>query len=79
MPGLTPSAPVARSRTERFDRADFMPRRPRAALPSATTAPQPPAPVLDEEAIARAYLFTLGWPITEIDRLCSASSKKQDA
>lgn len=66
------------SRSERFDRADFTMRpaparaeRPSAAGASAaaTPPPTPPTPVLDDAAVARAYLHTLGWDGRAVDRL----------
>lgn len=72
------------TRSDRFDRADSTtPRTPRAetlvaveraVLPKAAPPPRLPTSALDKKTIARAYLVTLGWKGTEIDRLMSGPS-----
>jgi hypothetical protein len=69
-----PVPPRPPSRAERFDRADLLPSRavPRAAprmAASSNTPLRPPTPVLDEAALTRAYLFSLGWDGAEVERL----------
>lgn len=90
-------APVSppRSRSDRFDRADFALRerdrsqlRPRAdvqarvirhATPSSRTPPQPPVPNLADAEVARAFLYTLGWAGAEVDRLLEGPDGKKRA
>ena len=59
------------SRAERFDREDFGARgRPPSARIAASkrTPLQPPAPQLAAEDVTRAYLHTLGWDATQVER-----------
>lgn len=71
-----PSAAVRNSsspsRAERFDREDFGARvRPPSAARTAAskrTPLQPPAPQLAAEDVTRAYLHTLGWDATQVER-----------
>lgn len=82
---VLPSAPPPPSRAERFDRADFAPRRARssAATPLPQTAargplpPRPPAPRLAQGDVTRAYLFTLGWEGDEVDRFLEGPGGKK--
>lgn len=86
-PSSPPSSPKP-SRSDRFDRADFLPRRSqKTSSPSETVAarvtpskkapPRPSTPVLDTESVARAYLFTLGWQGSDIEQLLSGPSGSQ--
>lgn len=49
---------------------------PRVAL-SAATPPRPPMPVLAKEDVTRAYLLTLGWEGTEVDRFLEGPANKR--
>jgi len=65
-------------RGDRFDRADFA--RPRAERPAERRTPlAPPTAVLDDEAVTRAYLCTLGWEGSEVERLIVGPRSKRDA
>lgn len=94
-PTIEPAVPAVRSRSDRFDRADFAPRerersqpgpRPevqarvvRHAAPLARTPPQLPVPDLADAEVARAYLHTLGWSGSEVDRLLEGPDSKRRA
>lgn len=74
-----PPAPQRPVRGDRFDRADFTPRQPQSLvqpnrMASAATQPRPPSPILDDESVSRAYLFTVGWEGAEVERLLSGPS-----
>lgn len=65
-------------RGDRFDRADFA--RPRVERSTERRTPlAPPEAVLDDEAVTRAYLCTLGWKGSEVERLIAGPSSKRDA
>lgn len=71
-PSSVSRGPSAPSRAERFDRSDFGPRaRATASSPVAAsrrTPLQSPAPQLAAEDVTRAYLHTLGWDATQVER-----------
>jgi hypothetical protein len=58
------------SRAERFDRIDFASRTrtPPPRVASSRTPLRPPAPQLEAEDVTRAYLHTLGWDASEVER-----------
>jgi hypothetical protein len=60
------------SRAERFDREDFgargSPSSSARTAASKRTPLQPPAPQLAAEDVTRAYLHTLGWDATQVER-----------
>lgn len=92
---VLPAAPPPPSRSERFDRADFSPRPARSAMPSqrtqevaqtrsrerppASSSPRPPTPILAQSDVTRAYLFTLGWEGSEVDRFLKGPEGKKRA
>lgn len=81
---VLPSAPPPPSRSERFDRADFAPRSPRSSAPAqrlqrVVQGPPPPTPRLAKADVTRAYLFTLGWEGTEVDRFLEGPGGKKRA
>ena len=52
-------------------------RKPRPAAPSTQTPPQPPVPQFADAEVTRAYLHTLGWQATEVDRLLDGPDGKR--
>jgi hypothetical protein len=71
----------APSRAERFDRIDFASRTrtspPQAA--SSRTPLRPPAPQLEAEDVTRAYLHTLGWDETQVERWLAGPARSERA
>jgi len=49
------------------------------AAASAATPPRPPAPQLAAGDVARAYLHTLGWEDSHVDRLLAGPDGKRSA
>ena len=82
---ILPSASPRPSRADRFDRADFAPRPARspasAQFPQrvASLPPRLPAPRLAQTDVTRAYLFTLGWEGSEVDRFLEGPGGKKRA
>ena len=69
---------AALPRGERFDRADYAARwrsppgetlLPVGETPLPAGEMPPPAPVLDKAAIARAYLYSVGWDRDEVEQM----------
>jgi hypothetical protein len=72
------------SRVDRFDRADVIrrpppppsdPEEPATPALAAATPAQPPSPALDDDALARSYLLSLGWKATDVERLMAGPKK----
>lgn len=77
-----PSDVPRRPRVEQFDRADFSrrpARTPVAPQPRSVPLEPPPPPKLAPAEVTRAYLHTLGWAGSDLQRLLAGPDGKRNA